>query len=76
MSGGTIGHLLCWERHERDGTWQAWVSWIQDSGTRPVHKVVAVTAGSLTPVEAPEAYADVPRRILRADGTISELRPP
>jgi len=63
------------EHHERDGTSRAWVSWIQPGGTRPVHKVVSVTAGSLAPVEAPDAYAGVPRRVLRADGSISELRP-
>jgi hypothetical protein len=43
MTSGSIGHLLCWERHERDGTWWAWVSWIQGSGARPVYKIVAVT---------------------------------
>jgi hypothetical protein len=26
LAGGTIGHLVCWERHERDGSWWAWVS--------------------------------------------------
>ena len=36
---------------------------------------MVVTAGSLAPVEAPEAYAGVPRRVLRADGSLSELRP-
>jgi hypothetical protein len=30
LAGGGIGHLLCWERHERDGTWYAWVSWVSD----------------------------------------------
>jgi hypothetical protein len=73
--GGGIGHLLCWEQHERDGTWWAWVSWIQVSSARPVHKVVSVSAGSLAPIETPDAYTDVPRRVLKADGSIAALRP-
>jgi hypothetical protein len=28
LTGGAIGHLLCWEQHERDGSWWAWVSWV------------------------------------------------
>ncbi len=24
----TIAHLLAWEMHERDGSWQAWISWV------------------------------------------------
>lgn len=47
MSGGTIGHLLVWEMHERDGSWQAWVSWVQETGGLHTHKVVDVCAGSL-----------------------------
>src|SRR6266576_5324842 len=31
---GIAGHLLAWERHERDGSWWAWVSWIHESGGR------------------------------------------
>jgi hypothetical protein len=73
MMGGTIGHLLCWEQHERDGSWWAWVSWVQQNGGRPVHKVVGVQAGSLAPIESPEAYRDVPRRVLGNDGTIRAL---
>jgi hypothetical protein len=30
MTGGVIGHLLCWERHERDGTWYAWALHVSD----------------------------------------------
>jgi hypothetical protein len=62
MTGGITGHLLAWERHERDGSWWAWVSWIQESGDRRLHKVVQVRAGSLRPLEPPEAHEDVPRR--------------
>ena len=67
MTGGITGHLLAWERHERDGSWWAWVPWVQESGGRRVHKVVQVRAGSLRPLEPPEAYKDVPRRVLGHD---------
>jgi hypothetical protein len=33
LAGGMAGHLLAWERHERDSSWWAWVSW--------VHRLVA-----------------------------------
>src|SRR5271165_7552289 len=48
MTGGGIGHLLCWEQHERDGTWHAWVSWVQSTGdpVRHRHHVVSVRAGT------------------------------
>jgi hypothetical protein len=68
MTGGIVGHLLAWERHERDGSWWAWVSWIQESGGRRLHKVVQVRAGSLRPLEPPEAYKDVPRRVYGREG--------
>jgi hypothetical protein len=51
MSGGMAGHLLCWERHQVDGSWWAWVSWVQHAGGRHVHKVVTVRASSLRPLE-------------------------
>ena len=63
MTGGIVGHLLAWERHECDGSWWAWVSWVQESGGHHHHKVVQVRAGSLHPQEPPEAYTDVPRRL-------------
>ena len=44
MATGMVGHLLAWERHERDGSWWAWVSWVQESGGRHHHKVVHVRA--------------------------------
>jgi hypothetical protein len=56
MTGGIVGHLLAWEQHELDGSWWAWVSWVQESGGRHLHKVVQVRAGSLRPLEPPEAY--------------------
>jgi hypothetical protein len=65
-----VGHLLAWEMHERDGSWHAWVSWVQQAGGRHVHKVVDVRAGSLQPLEAPDAYSAVPRRVRGKDGLI------
>jgi hypothetical protein len=78
MSGGQIGHLLAWDQHERDGSWQAWVSWVQVTGDppRPRHKVVAVQAASLAPLEEPDAYVGVPRRVLGNDGKIRPWAPP
>lgn len=73
--GRTVGHLLCWERQERDGSWCAWVSWVQETGGRRVHKVVLVQAGSIRPIEEPAAYADVPRRVRGGDGVIRDYRP-
>ena len=43
MTGGGIGHLLCWERHERDGTWYAWVSWVQSTGDPVRHRTGGVS---------------------------------
>jgi hypothetical protein len=63
-----LTRLRAWERHERDGSWWAWVSWVQVSGDRRLHKVVQVRAGSLRLLELPEAYKQVPRRILCGDG--------
>ena len=70
LAGGMTGHLLAWERHERDGSWWAWVSWVQETGGRHVHKVVQVRAAGLSPLEPPEAYKAVPRRVLGHDGRI------
>jgi hypothetical protein len=44
------------------------VSWVQQSGDKRVHKVVQVRAGSLRPLEPPEAYKDVPRRVYGRGG--------
>src|SRR6185312_11925752 len=70
LASGIAGHLLAWERHERDGSWWAWVSWIHQAGSRTDHKVVLVRAGSLRPLEPPEAYKAVPRRVRGQDGQI------
>jgi hypothetical protein len=42
--GDVVGHLLARTWHERDGKWHAWVSWVQATSARPVHKVVEVEA--------------------------------
>ena len=73
MATGMVGHLLAWERHERDGSWWAWVSWVQETGGRHHHKVVQVRADSLRPLEAPEAYQAVPRQLRGLDGQIRRL---
>jgi hypothetical protein len=70
LTDGVVGHLLAWERHERDGSWWAWVSWVQEAGSRRNHKVVLVRAASLRPLEPPETYKQVPRRVLGDDGQI------
>jgi hypothetical protein len=69
---GTIAHLLCWELQERDGSWHAWISWVQSTGTpvRHRHKVVAVLAKAVSPLETPDAYREVPRRVRGNDGRI------
>ena len=59
--GDIVGHLLAWTWHEHDGKWYAWVSWVQGTSARPVHKVVEVEARQLQPLEAPDAVcAKVP----------------
>ena len=58
------------EMHERDGSWQAWVSWIQQAGGRAIHKIVTVGAAQLQSLEEPENYARVPRRVRGRDGVI------
>jgi hypothetical protein len=73
MSTGMVGHLLAWERQEGVSTWWAWVSWVQKTGGRHVHKVVQVRAATLQPLEPPEAYEAVPRRVLGLDGQIRDL---
>lgn len=64
----TPAYLLCWEQHERDGQWQAWVTWIRVTRGRPGRHVVTVMATAVRPLEEPRAYKDVPRRVLGRDG--------
>lgn len=65
-----IAHLLAWEFLEVDGSWHAWVSWVQEQGGRPVHKVVSVGASAISPLDDPESYQTVPRRVRGRDGII------
>jgi hypothetical protein len=55
---------------EVDGCWYAWVSWVQQTGGRPVHKVVSVRAAGLQPLEEPDRYTQVPRRVRGRDGMV------
>lgn len=43
---------------------------VQEAGSRRNHKVVLVRAASLRPLEPPEIYKQVPRRVLGNDGQI------
>jgi hypothetical protein len=45
-------------------------NWVHETGGRHVHKVVDVRAGSLQPLEHPDAYSAVPRRVRGNDGLI------
>lgn len=65
-----VGHLLAWELTEVDGSWWAWVSWVQQSGGRTIHKIVTVRASGLQPLEGPDAYSNVPRRVRGRDGLL------
>src|SRR5439155_16432529 len=47
---------------ERDGSWHAWVQSTGESGPAS-SSLVAVRAGRVRPVEPPDAYRDVPRRM-------------
>ena len=77
LVGDGVAHLLCWERHERDGSWHAWVSWVQSTGdpVRHRHHVVSVRAETVRRLENPDAYARVPRRVLGRDGQIRPWTP-
>jgi hypothetical protein len=69
---GAVGHLLAWEKNEADGTWWAWVSWVQETGGRHVPKVVQVRAASLRLLEPPETHQQVLRRVRGFDGKIRD----
>lgn len=72
MTTGIAGHLLAWQQQEVDGSWWAWVSWVQETGGRHRHKVVRVRAARLRPLEEPEAYKAVQRRVRGLDGQIRD----
>jgi hypothetical protein len=50
-----------------------YVSWTRPDqkpgATRAIHKIVCVPAESLAPLETPDVYRHVPRRIFGNDGT-------
>jgi hypothetical protein len=51
---------------------------VQTTGDPPQHrhKVVEVRAQSLAPLEMPEAYREVPQRVLSSDGKVRPWTPP
>jgi len=59
------GQAEPYPRNLRDGK-----GWVHEAGGRRDHKVVLVRAGSLRPLEPPEAYKTVPRRVRGLDGQI------
>jgi hypothetical protein len=75
LTSGGAGHLLAWRKHERTGQWWAWVSWIQETSGGYAHHIVEVRADTITPLEPPQAYRDVPRRLLGTDGQNRPWRP-
>lgn len=70
LSSGQPAHLLAWELLEATGDWQAWVSWVHTAGGHHAHQVDPVRASSLQPLEDPDAYCEVPRRVRGRDGLI------
>lgn len=70
LNDTVVGHLLAWELHEIDGSWTAWVSWVQKAGGRHLHKIVNVGAATLRPLEGPESYERVPRTVRGRDGVV------
>jgi len=79
LVGDGAAHLLCWEQHEQDGSWYAWVSIIRVQSTgdpvRHRHRVVSVRAKAVRRLESPDAYASVPRRTRGRDGRIRPWAP-
>ncbi len=71
-----MAYLLCWDRHQRDGSWHAWVTWVMTTGNGPRRHVVSVRAENVRPLEAPEAYRDVPRRVFVRQGETGPWTPP
>jgi hypothetical protein len=45
-------------RHERDGSWQAIVTWVHQAGDRHERKLVYVAATSVQPLEAARAVPE------------------
>jgi len=70
LSSGRAGHLLAWEQHEADGSWWAWVSWVQETSRGYRHLIAEVRADGVEPAEPLDVYRAVPRRVLGRDGQI------
>jgi hypothetical protein len=70
VPGGMMGHLLAWERHERDGSWWAWVSWTHQTSAALITRLSWSGPASLRPLEPPQAYKAVPRRLRGSGGQI------
>jgi hypothetical protein len=68
-------YLLAWDLHEPTGECWAWVTWVRERNGEPYRHIVSVPAASLRPLEEPEAYRDVPRRILTAPGQVRPSEP-
>src|SRR5712692_10432455 len=70
VSDETVAYLLCWEQHERDGSWHAWVtlgSVSRRAGPPPFRER---PGGLRTSVGAARRVPAGPRRVLGNDGTI------
>ncbi|KAB2350336.1 hypothetical protein [Actinomadura rudentiformis] len=69
------GYLLAWVKHEKTGEWRGVVTWTRVSGDRTNHQRLVITAEArgLRPMEAPAAYAGVPRLLLTTSGEIEVL---
>ena len=68
-------YLLCWELIEVTGEWWCWLTWIRERRGSPYRHVACVPAGSVQPIEQPEAYRAVPRRVRGRNGVIQPWRP-
>lgn len=69
---GAVGHLPARDKNEADGTWWAWVPWVQQTSGRNVHRVVQVRAASLRPLKPPGACQHMPRPVRGLDGKIRD----
>jgi hypothetical protein len=72
LAGDGTRHLLCWDSTNGTGPGTPGVSWVQSTGdpVRYRHHVVAVRADAVRRLENPDAYAQVPHRVLGSDGRI------
>src|SRR4051794_8596055 len=64
------GLLLAWVKHAIDGSWTALVVWIRRTGDGVYERKFVEVGGGIRPLEAPDAYREVPRLLLDVDGTV------